>query len=61
MIGLVAITVSEDEQRSIPNFGDSDPVRRAIDFSGEIEGRRFRCRRTIDQREREQQANGQDD
>jgi hypothetical protein len=56
MIGLVTIAVSEDEQRPIPNFRHSDPVRSAIDFTGEIEGRRFGCGRAIDQREREQQA-----
>ena len=33
MIGFVAITVREDEQRSVPVFRPADPVRRARDFT----------------------------
>ena len=33
MIGFVAITVSEDEQRSVPNFRHSYPERRAVDLT----------------------------
>jgi hypothetical protein len=56
MIRLVAITMSEDEQRPIPDVRHADAERSAVNFTGEIERRGLGSRRTIDQREREQKT-----